>query len=111
MGLYFKIAGTPKDLKVDNILFLRGNEASERWETLKDKVVDKTKADQVCKAFSKSFVKLSSYWQSRDKYFSGIKTNQITAELDICMKEVVRKHQFKTNEVELTIAMRESPLW
>ena len=35
---YFTIAHTPKEDRVTHILFFGGQEASERWETLKDQL-------------------------------------------------------------------------
>ena len=35
VGLYFTVAGIPKEFQVDYILFLIGKEATDRWKTLK----------------------------------------------------------------------------
>ena len=49
--------------------------------------------DTVFKAFANSFEKSSSHWQARDEYLSDIKQdkNQTTAELDIYIKDLIRK--------------------
>ena len=94
---YFVIAGTPKEAKVTHILFYGGKEASERWTALKDQVEgNKDDADTVFKAFANSFKKSSSHWQARDEYLSDIKQdkNQTTAELDIYIKDLIRRCQF-----------------
>ena len=53
-------------------------------------------ADTVFKAFANSFEKSSSHWQARDEYLSDIKQdkNQTTAELDIYIKDLIRRCQF-----------------
>ena len=54
------------------------------------------------RAFANSFEKSSSYWQAREEYLSDIKQNkqQTTAELDIYIKDLVRRCQFTRTEVE-----------
>ena len=101
---YFVIAGTPQAAKVTHILFYNGKEASERWTALKDQV-DQTKlddADTVLKAIANSFEKSSSHWQARNEYLSDIKQtkHQTTVELDIYIKDLIRKCQFPQEEQE-----------
>ena len=57
---------------------------------------NKDDADTVFKAFANSFEKSSSHWQARDEYLSDIKQdkNQTTAELDIYIKDLIRRCQF-----------------
>ena len=100
---YFVIAGTPKEARVTHILFYGGKEASERWTALKDQVEgNKDEADTVFKAFANSFEKSSSHWQARDEYLSDIKQdkNQTTAELDIYIKDLIRRCQFPPEDQE-----------
>ena len=100
---YFMIAGTPNGAKVTHILFYGGKEASERWTALKDQVEgDKDDADTVFKAFANSFEKSSSHWQARDEYLSDIKQSkhQTTAELDIYIKDLIRRCQFPPEDQE-----------
>ena len=97
------IAGTPREAKVTHILFYGGKEASERWTALKDQVKgNKDDADTVFKAFANSFEKSSSHWQARDEYLSDIKQdkNQTTAELDIYIKDLIRRCQFPPEDQE-----------
>ena len=87
-----------------HILFYSGKEASERWTALKDQV-DQTKlddADTVFKAFANSFEKSSSQWQAKDEYLSDIEQtkHQTTAELDIYIKDLIRKCQFPQEQQE-----------
>ena len=101
---YFIIAGTPCEAKVTHILFYGGKEASERWTAFKDQV-DQNKtddADSVFKAFANSFEKSSSHWQARDEYLSDIKQSkhQTMAELDIYIKDLIRRCQFSQEEQE-----------
>ena len=94
------IAGTPQAAKVTHILFYGGEEASERWTALKDQV-DQDKLDDtetVFKALSNSFEKSSSHWQARDEYLSDIK--QTMVELDIFIKDLIRRCQFSQEEQE-----------
>ena len=100
---YFMIAGTPKEARVTHILFYGGKEASERWTALKDQAEgNKDDADTVFKAFANSFEKSSSHWQARDDYLSDIKQdkNQTTAELDIYIKDLIRRCQFPPKDQE-----------
>ena len=59
-------------------------------------------ADTVFKAFANSFEKSSSHWQARDEYLSDIKQdkNQPTAELDIYIKDLIRRCQFPPEDQE-----------
>ena len=100
---YFVIAGTPREAWVTHILFYGGKEASERWTALKDQVQGNIdEADTVFKAFANSFEKSSSHWQARDEYLSDIKQdkNQTTAELDIYIKDLIRRCQFPPEDQE-----------
>ena len=104
MRLYFSVAHTTQETKVDNILFFGWKEASERWVTLKEQLTDEQQKDpdEVFKAFANSFEKSSSHWQARDKYLSDIKQgkHQTTAELDIYIKDLVRRCQLSPEQVE-----------
>ena len=59
-------------------------------------------ADTVFKAFANSFEKSSSHWQARDENLSDIKQdkNQTTAELDIYIKDLIRRCQFPPEDQE-----------
>ena len=100
---YFVFAGTPNEAKVTHILFYGGKEASERWTALKDQVEgDRDDADTMFKAFANSFEKSSSHWQARDEYLSDIKQikNQSMAELDIYIKDLIRRCHFPPEDQE-----------
>ena len=87
-----------------HILFFGGKEASERWEALKDQLEEQEQSDttKVFKLFANSFEKSSSHWQARDEYLGDIKQtkHQTTAELDIYIKDLVRRCQFKQGKQE-----------
>ena len=104
LKLYYTVAHTPKEVQVDTILFFVGTEATDRWKTLKEQMSaeDQASSDKVFEAFANSFEKSSSYWQAREEYLSDIKQNkqQTMAELDIYIKNLVRRCQFTRNEVE-----------
>ena len=102
---YFVIASTPPQAaKVTHILFYCGKEASERWTALNDQLPEdnKTDAETVFKAFTNSFEKISSHWQARDEYLTDIKQakHQVMAELDICIKNLIRRCQFPQEKQE-----------
>ena len=63
---------------------------------------NKDEADAVFKAFANSFEKSSSHWQARDEYLSDIKQdkNQTMAELDIYIKDLIRRCQFPPEDQE-----------
>ena len=63
---------------------------------------DKDDADTVFKAFANSFEKSSSHWQARDEHLSDIKQtkSQTTAELDIYIKDLIRRCQFPPEDQE-----------
>ena len=104
LNQYFTITHTPKEDRVTHILFFGGQEASERWETLKDQLEGDAEkdADKVLQAFADSFEKSSSHWQARDEYLGDIKQTkqQTTAELNFYIKDLVRRCQFKKGEEE-----------
>ena len=104
LNQYFTIAHTPKEDRVTHILFFGGQEASERWETLKDELKgdEEKNADKVFQVFTDSFEKSSSHWQARDEYLGDIKQTkqQTTAELDLYIKDLVWRCQFKKGEEE-----------
>ena len=103
LKLYYMMAGTPKEARVDVMLFFGAKEADERWTTLKDQLEkeDQEDIEKVFKVFANSFEKSSSHWQARDEYLSDYKQGkyQTTAELDIYIKDLIRRCQFKTPEV------------
>ena len=63
---------------------------------------NKDDADTVFKAFANSFERSSSHWQARDEYLSDIKQdkNQTMAELDIYIKDLIRRCQFPPKDQE-----------
>ena len=97
------IAGTPHEAMVTQILFYGGKEASEQCTALKDQVEgNKDDPETVFKAFANSFEKSSSHWQARDEYLGYIKQSkhQTMAELDIYIKDLIRRCQFPPDEQE-----------
>ena len=63
---------------------------------------NKDDSDTVFKAFANSFEKSSSHWQVRDEYLSDIKQSkhQTMTELDIYMKDLIRRCQFSHEDQE-----------
>ena len=63
---------------------------------------NKDDPETVFKAFANSFEKSSSHLQARDEYLGDIKQSkhQITAELDIYIKDLIRRCQFPPDEQE-----------
>ena len=98
------MAHTQEEVKVDTILFFGSTEATDRWTTLKEQLSEEDckSSDKIFSTFTKSFEKSSLHWQAREEYLSDIKQgyHQTTAELDIYIKDLVRRYQFKPEEVE-----------
>ena len=63
---------------------------------------NKDDSDTVFKAFANSFEKSSSHWQAIDEYLYDIKQSkhQTTAELDIYIKDLIRRCQFPQEDQE-----------
>ena len=63
---------------------------------------NKDDADTMFKAFANSFEKSSTHWQARGEYLLGIKQtkNQTTAELDIYIKDLIKRCQFPPEDQE-----------
>ena len=103
MKLYYTVAHTKEEAKVNTILFFGGTKSTDRWKTLKKQLSaeDCKSSEKVFTAFANSFEK-SSYWQARKEYLSDIKQSQqqTTAELDIYIKDLVRRCQFNRCEIE-----------
>ena len=104
MKLYYSVANTTQESRIDNILFFDGQEATDRWITLRDQLSEEERRDpiKVFNVFVNSFEKSSLHWQARDEYLGDIKQarQQTTAELDIYIKDLVRRCQFSHREVE-----------
>ena len=104
MRLYYTVAHTPKEAQVNTILFFAGTEATDRWKTLKEQMSaeDQALSDKVFEAFANIFEKSSSYLQAREEYLGDIKQSkqQMMAELDIYIKDLIRRCQFNRTEVE-----------
>ena len=63
---------------------------------------NKDDSDTVFKAFANSFEKSSSHWQARDEHLSDMKQSkhQTTAELDIYIKDLIRRCRFPLEDQE-----------
>ena len=87
------------------ILVAGGDEAYNRWDTLKDTVQDHKDPEQVWQAFEKSFEQSSSFWHFRDAYLADFRqeASETTADLDIRIKQTVKGCQWKkeTNEEQM----------
>ena len=72
-------------------------EAYNRWDTLEETVQDPKKVDQVWDAFKKSFKQSTSFWHFRDTYLADFRQepSEMTADLDLCIKQVVRGCQWQ----------------
>ena len=96
MKLYFSIGHTQEETKVQNILFFGGKEASKRWKTLQEQVKKPEDPEEEFATFANSLKKSSLHWESRYEYLGDIKQvhEQTTTELDIYIKDLIRRCQF-----------------
>ena len=79
-----------------------GDEAYNRWDTLEDTVKDRKQMEEVWDAFEKSFKQSTSFWHFRDAYLADFRQDEseTTADLDLCIKQTVRGHQWKKETEE-----------
>ena len=99
---YFMIASTPQAAKITHILFYGGRGI---WEMDNLYGPSGRRQEDECrlfKAFANSFDKSSSHWQARDEYLADIKQakHQTMAELDMYIKDLIRRCQFPQVEQE-----------
>ena len=102
MQYFLQYTHCPRGEKLCAILLYAGDEASNRWETLKFKCEDIKDVDQVWALFDGSFEKSGSFWQYSDEYLSDFKQpqNETAAELDNSIGTLVTKCQFHDDEVD-----------
>ena len=91
----------PEERQYALILVTGGDKAYNCWDTLEETVEDPKKVDQVWDAFEKSFEQSSSFWHFTDAYLADFRQDPLetTADLDLCIKQMVRGCQWK-KEVE-----------
>ena len=92
----------PEERQYALILVAGGDEAYNCWDTLKETVDDPKKVDQVWDAFKKSFEQSTSFWHFRDAYLADFRQDpsEMTANLDLHIKQVVRRCQWKKEAKE-----------
>ena len=92
----------PEERQYALILVAGGDEAYNHWDTVEETVEDPKKVDQVWDAFEKSFEQSSSFWHFRDAYLANFRQDQseTTADLDLCIKQMVRGCQWKKETEE-----------
>ena len=102
---YFIIAGTPNEAKVTHILFYGGKEASEQWTALKDQVEgNNDDSDTPClRPLPIALKRAPVTGRPGNEYLSDIKQfkHQTMAELDIYIKDLIRRCQFSQEDQEL----------
>ena len=87
----------PEERQYALILVAGGDEAYNHSDTLEDTVEDPKQVDQVWDAFEKSFKQSTSFWHFRDAYLTDFRQDpsEMTANLDLCIKQVVRGCQWQ----------------
>ena len=97
MNYFLLYTNTPKDKTLATVLLLDGEEAINRWETLKFKCTNDKDIDEIWQVFGDSFEKSGSFWQYRDQYMSDYRQQQgeTVAELDLAIRALVTGCQFK----------------
>ena len=92
----------PKERQYALILVTGGEEAYNHWDTLEDTVQDPKKPEQVWDAFGKSFEQSTSFWHCKDAYLADFRQDptESTADLDLCIKQMVRGCQWKKDTEE-----------
>ena len=98
MKVIFMADQVPEERQYALILVAGGDEAYNRWNT----VQDPKKVDQVWDAFEKSFEQSTSFWHFRDAYLADFRQepSETTADLDLCIKQVVRGCQWEKEHEE-----------
>ena len=102
MKVIFMADQVPEKRQYALILVAGGDEAYNHWDTLEETVEDPKKVDQVWDAFEKSFEQSTSFWHFRDAYLADFRQDpsEMTANLDLCIKHVVRGCQWKKEAEE-----------
>ena len=97
MNVIFVADQIPEERQWALILVAGGDEAYNRWDTLKDMVEDRKKVDQVWNAFKKSFKQSTSFSHFRDAYLADFRQDKsdTMADLHLHIKQTVRGCQWK----------------
>ena len=100
MQQFLRYTHCPRGEELCAILLYAGDEASNRWETLKFKCDDEDDVDKVWAVFDGSFEKSGTFWQYREEYLSDFRQgpNETAAELDLNIRTLVTRCQFLEDE-------------
>ena len=102
MEVIFVADQIPEERQWALILVAGGDEAYNRWDTLKETVQDRKKVEQVWMAFEKSFEQSTSFWHFRDTYLADFRQDEseTMADLDLHIKQTVRGCQWQKESEE-----------
>ena len=102
MKVIFMADQVPEERQYALILVARGDKAYNYWDTLEETVDNPKKVDQVWDTFKKSFKQSLSFWHFRDTYLADFRQDpsETTADLDLCIKQMVRRYQWKKETEE-----------
>ena len=102
MEVIFVADQIPEERQWALILVAGGDEAYNCWDTLEETVQDRKKAEQVWKAFEKSFEQSTSFWHFRDTYLADFRQDEseTMADLDLHIKQTVRGCQWQKESEE-----------
>ena len=92
----------PEERQYVLILVAGGDEPYNHCNTLEEIVEDPKKVDEVWEAFEKTFEQPTSFWHFRDVYLADFRQepSEMTADLDLCIKQVVRGYQWQKEAKE-----------
>ena len=107
MTIIFIADGIPLEQQYSKVLVTGGNEAFNRWQTIKPLMeADKKDPAEDIHAFwdyfEKSFEQTASQWHYIDQYLSDFRQepDETTADLDLRIRELVKGCKFPDNQVE-----------
>ena len=105
MKVIFVPDQVPAERQYALMLVAGGNEAFNHWNTFEEQVEDPKDPDQVWDALKQNFEQSTSYWYFRDVYLADFRkeVGESTADLDLCIREIVQGCKFKKEDEEQLI--------
>ena len=95
--------GEGKPMETRYVLVAGDDEAFNQWQMLKSQVENLAEnLDAFWDAFEKNFEQTTTHWHYIDQYFIDFRQEpeESTADLDLCIKELVKGCKFPDDQVE-----------